>query len=234
MKDTPTGVRVEWSRLAIVVFILLVAIAANVFVNTRLGAAAELFPFLGVAVWLALLVSAPVRQPDWSLIPGAVKGAVFLLALVFAASLMPVEHLPAASWQTALGLGFVSSVFDNIPLTALAIKQGGYDWGTLAYSVGFGGSMLWFGSSAGVAMASVFPQARSAGAWLRAGWHVTLAYVAGFVVMLMVWGWHPTPRRGETPPAPGAVFQLHELRSACGCPDSAPLRVPANRSDRMT
>ena len=42
---------------------------------------------------------------------------------------MPVEGLPLASWQTAFGLGFLSSVFDNIPLTALALKQGGYDWG---------------------------------------------------------------------------------------------------------
>jgi Na+/H+ antiporter NhaD/arsenite permease-like protein len=45
------------------------------------------------------------------------------------ASLMPVEQLPAASWQTTFGLGFLSAVFDNIPLTALALKQGGYDWG---------------------------------------------------------------------------------------------------------
>jgi len=44
--------------------------------------------------------------------------------------MMPVEKLPAASWHTALGLGFVSAVFDNIPLTALALKQGGYDWAT--------------------------------------------------------------------------------------------------------
>ena len=50
------------------------------------------------------------------------------------------------------GSGFLSSVFDNIPLTALALKQGGYDWGFLAYAVGFGGSMIWFGSSAGVAI----------------------------------------------------------------------------------
>jgi hypothetical protein len=26
---------------------------------------------------------------------------------------MPVEKLPVASWQTALGLGFVSAVFDK-------------------------------------------------------------------------------------------------------------------------
>ena len=30
-----------------------------------------------------------------------------------------VEKLPAASWPTAFGLGFLSAVFDNIPLTAL-------------------------------------------------------------------------------------------------------------------
>ena len=28
------------------------------------------------------------------------------------------------------------AVFDNIPLTALALKQGNYDWGGLAYAVG--------------------------------------------------------------------------------------------------
>ena len=99
-----------------------------------------------------ILVAAPLRQPDWKIMPETFKGTIFLLALVTSASLMPVEKLPRASWQTALGLGFVSAVFDNIPLTALALKQGGYDWGFLAYAVGFGGSMIWFGSSAGVAL----------------------------------------------------------------------------------
>ena len=39
---------------------------------------------------------------------------------------MPVEALPGASWVSAFGLGAVSAVFDNIPLTALALRQGGY------------------------------------------------------------------------------------------------------------
>ena len=91
---------------------------------------------------------------------------MFLLSLVICASMMPVEKLPAASWQTAFGLGFVSAVFDNIPLTALALKQGGYDWGMLAYAVGFGGSMIWFGSSAGVAISNMYPEAKSVGRWL--------------------------------------------------------------------
>lgn len=107
--------------------------------------------------------------------------------------MMPVDRLPAASWAVALGLGFISAVFDNIPLTKLALEQGGYDWGIVAYAVGFGGSMVWFGSSAGVALSSQFSQARSIAAWLRHGWHVALGYVVGFLVLLAALGWRPVP-----------------------------------------
>ena len=123
--------------------------------------------------------------------PEAIKGSIFLLSLVLCATLMPVERLPGASWQTALGLGFVSAVFDNIPLTALALKQGGYDWGVLAYAVGFGGSMIWFGSSAGVALSNSYPKSKSVVLWLKHGWHVAVAYVVGFCALLIIAGWHP-------------------------------------------
>jgi Na+/H+ antiporter NhaD/arsenite permease-like protein len=104
---------------------------------------------------------------------------------------MPVDSLPEPSWQSALAIGFVSAFFDNIPLTALALEQGGYDWGVLAYAVGFGGSMLWFGSSAGVAVSNMFPEARSTGRWLREGWPIIVAYLAGFAVLLATLGWQP-------------------------------------------
>ena len=163
----------------------------NVGVNVTRPHDAGRFPFIGAAVALAIALTAPWRRPAWNVVPGAVKGSVFLLCLVASASLMPVESLPAPSWQSALALGFVSSFFDNIPLTALALKQGGYDWGVLAYAVGFGGSMLWFGSSAGVAICNMFPEARSTGKWLREGWPVAVAYVAGFAALMAVLGWSP-------------------------------------------
>ena len=190
-KDAGREVRVDWTRVAIVLFILVAAIAANVVINLRYNALADSFPFIGVAVALAIVACAPIRRPAWDELPSAARGATFLLALVLCASMMPVHKLPAASWQTAMGLGFVSAVFDNIPLTALAIKQGGYDWGFLAYAVGFGGSMIWFGSSAGVALSSMYPEARSVGQWLRHGWHVAVAYVIGYFVLLAVMGFHP-------------------------------------------
>ena len=190
-RSAAAGVRVDGARLATVAFVLIVAIAVNVAVNLHHPELAEGWPFLGAAVWVALLLAAPLRQPDWSVLPATLRGTIFLLALVLSASLMPVEALPAPSWITTLGLGFVSAVFDNIPLTKLALTQGGYDWGMLAYAVGFGGSMIWFGSSAGVAITNLFPEGRSVGAWLGAGWHVVLAYVAGFLALLLTLGWQP-------------------------------------------
>ncbi|HEY6511990.1 MAG TPA: citrate transporter [Burkholderiaceae bacterium] len=197
---------VDWTRVGVVAFILTAAVAVNVTVNLRFNEVSDLFPFLGATVWVAILVTTKLRRPEWSLLPGAFKGSVFLLSLVLCASMMPVQHLPTPSWPTALGLGFLSAVFDNIPLTALAIKQGGYDWGFLAYAVGFGGSMIWFGSSAGVALCNMYPHARNVGQWLRHGWYVAVAYVVGFFVMLAVIGFHPgSVPRGSEPAAAAAA-----------------------------
>ena len=172
--------RVDWARIAAVALILVGAIAANI-----------AFELPAAGVWAAILIAALFTRTDWKVVPASLKGTLFLLTLVTCASLMPVETLPRASWQTAFGLGWVSAVFDNIPLTKLALEQGGYDWGVLAYTVGFGGSMIWFGSSAGVAISNLFPEARYTGQWIRRGWYVPVAYVAGFFVLLLTLGWNP-------------------------------------------
>lgn len=179
-KDASKKVKIDYGKLLIVFMILVGAILTNYFLD---------FPALGV--WAAILIGHLIRKAPWHEIPKSIQGTIFLMALVTTASLMPVDELPAASWQTAFSLGFVSAVFDNIPLTKLCLEQGGYDWGVLAYAVGFGGSMIWFGSSAGVALSNMYPEAKSVVKYVKAGWHVTLAYIVGFFVMLGVVGWHP-------------------------------------------
>ena len=190
-KQPPRRLHIEWIRLFIVGAILIAAVLANVVTNIKFPAVLDRAPVFGLAVWGVILATSPLRRPDWRVMPETAKGTLFLLALVLCASMMPVDKLPTPSWQTSLGLGFVSAIFDNIPLTALALKQGGYDWGMLAYAVGFGGTMTWFGSSAGVALANMYPEAKSVGLWLRHGWFVVLAYVLGFFVMLVILGWKP-------------------------------------------
>jgi len=218
LADALPGTRIDWVCVAIVMAILVAAIGTNVLVNLYHPDLADQVPSIGLAVWAAIALAALLRRPDWAVVPEAAKGALFLLSLVLCASMMPVEHLPVASWQTALGLGFVSSVFDNIPLTKLALEQGGYDWGFVAFAVGFGGSMVWFGSTAGVALSNQFAETRSVFSWIRHGWHVALAYVVGFAVMLAVLGWHP-----HEPHKRSAV----EIRALC-CADAG--LKPADRA----
>ena len=57
----------------------------------------------------------PVELPR--LLPGDWKGAFVLLLIVFVLS----------AFLDNIAAGLVSAVFDNIPLTALALEQGGYD-----------------------------------------------------------------------------------------------------------
>lgn len=186
-KDAKEGRKINYGKLIIVFFILVSTIVTNV-----------LFDFPALGVWIAIAVGALFRKTPWYEIKHALPGSIFLLSLVTCASMMPVNELPEASWQTAFSLGFISSVFDNIPLTKLALDQGGYDWGMVAYAVGFGGSMVWFGSSAGVAISNMVPEAKSVVTWLRKGWHIIVAYIIGFFVMLFLWGWHPhAPHKEE-------------------------------------
>jgi hypothetical protein len=133
---------------------------------------------------------------------------VFLLSLVTCASMMPVESLPPASWPSALGAGLHLCGVRQHSADRAGLKQGGYDWGFLAYAVGFGGSMLWFGSSAGVAVANLFPEAKSVGQWLRHGWFIPIGYVVGFFALLVLLGWHPHEKIKEgvgTAPIPAVV-----------------------------
>lgn len=197
--------RVDWARIGVVTLILVSAIGANAGANIYAPRLLGVFPVIGLAVWAAIFAGALIRKPNLKVAADSLKGSLFLLALVTCASLMPVAALPPASWQTTFGLGFISSVFDNIPLTALALKQGGFDWGMLAFAVGFGGSMVWFGSSAGVAVSNLYPEAKSVFKWITSAWWVIVAYIAGFFALYLALGWHP--HEPHKPVSPSAITE---------------------------
>jgi hypothetical protein len=44
--------------------------------------------------------------------------------------------------------------------------------------------------------------------WLRHGWHVAVAYVIGFFVLLAVLGWHPHAQRSKQGAAPVSSLAL--------------------------
>ena len=183
-KDARSDIKIDWKRIIAVGLILVGAIISNIVYD---------MPAMGV--WLAIAIGSFFIAVPWKEIPGAIKGTIFLLCLVMSASMMPVEELPNASVITAFALGFLSAVFDNIPLTKLCLDQGHFDWGILAFSVGFGGSMVWFGSSAGVAITNKFPEGRNVFLWLKKGWHIAPAYIIGFIALYLIMGWNPSDNK---------------------------------------
>ena len=86
-------------------------------------------------------------------------------------------------------MGLVSSLFDNVPLTAALLNSGIEmtlpQWLTLTYAVGVGGSLLVIGSAAGVvAMSKV--ESLTFGSYLKYSGYLLVAYSVGFAGVLGV------------------------------------------------
>ena len=143
--------------------------------------------WMRLGLWAAIVGTSFIRKPDWTVLAPAAKGAIFLLALVAAASMMPVESLPRPSWQSVFGIGVIAAVFDNIPLTALALKQGGR-LGAVSLCCWCGriDFMVWVFRRGG--SDEFISQGTFGGAMVKEGWHVSLAYILGFFVMLATCG----------------------------------------------
>lgn len=182
IKDENTGVVVN-TRMLLAVAVALVAV---IICTLTLHITA-------VGVWGGLLIAGifayrhiPWRE-GWA--HSTMRSSLFLAALVASASLMP-KFLPPATWYYTGLLGVVSAVFDNIPLTDLAIRANWGMWDLLAFAVGSGGSMMWFGSSSGVTLTKEpeFAEGRDWKKYITQGWHVPVTYVIGFVTIL-AWNW---------------------------------------------
>jgi Na+/H+ antiporter NhaD/arsenite permease-like protein len=84
-------------------------------------------------------------------------------------------------------IGGLSAIFDNIPLTAVAIDIVKTDvtafWTLLAYTVGVGGSLFVIGSAPGI-IAMTLLKDLSFGMYIRIG---TLPVFVGYIVGILVW-----------------------------------------------
>jgi hypothetical protein len=120
-KDARCRHHVDWTRSASSC-ILLAAVAVNVVQPQQsCGARPLAGPRHGRGGWRSWSRRrcAPDLEPAARRVQGQRVPAVAGVVRVDDAG----GALPLASWQTALGLGFVSAVFDNIPLTALASSR---------------------------------------------------------------------------------------------------------------
>jgi hypothetical protein len=139
----------------------------------------------------------------WKSMLKAIPNTVFLLLLVYSAKLIPLTLISDTIFGAfkhfqmepdydiiAIILGLISPIFDNIPLASLALDIGGFHWPFLALAIGFGGSMLWFGSSAGVALAKEFPELEQTRDWFAKPFLVVFfVYWVILFTHLIIWRW---------------------------------------------
>ncbi len=83
VRDAQGGVHVDWARVAIVLIILAAAIVTNVLINIHVPDTAGSFPFIGAAVWVAILaVRAAGASRTGRCCPRRSRASLFLLALI--------------------------------------------------------------------------------------------------------------------------------------------------------
>lgn len=143
-----------------------------------------LFDQPGLGLWAGICIGLVLGLVKPEIMPGIrmIPNTLFLLTLVASAELLPlpeIQHL-LEIWsrdRIAVAVGVLSAWLDNIPLTAICMGMGGFDWGLLAYTVGFGGSALWFGSSAGVALSHMFKELENTTMWLKSYYFVVTSFL---------------------------------------------------------
>ena len=100
------------------------------------------------------------------------------------------EFLPAI--QVNYIVGFMSSVIDNVPLTAALLKADVEmkvtEWLMLTYATGVGGSILVIGSAAGIIAMSKIKEL-SFMSYLRNIGYLTIAYTVGYIGVYFAANW---------------------------------------------
>ena len=74
VKNPPTGLKIDRARVVIVAAILIAALAANVTANLKFPALLDAVPVLGLAVWVVILLTAPLRSAGLDGHAGDVQG----------------------------------------------------------------------------------------------------------------------------------------------------------------
>jgi len=101
------------------------------------------------------------------------------------------QHMPAI--EVNYLVGFMSSVIDNVPLTAALLKADVQmkvtEWLTLTYATGVGGSILVIGSAAGViAMSKV--KGLNFVSYMRNAMYLTISYTIGYIGVYFASNWY--------------------------------------------
>ncbi|MGK0256119.1 MAG: Na+/H+ antiporter NhaD/arsenite permease-like protein [Arcobacteraceae bacterium] len=116
----------------------------------------------------------------------AAVGALYFVGWLALASIVYDPSVLGPTWSN-IGVGFLSAIVDNVPVMSAVLKASptmGLDqWMLVTLTAGVGGSLISFGSAAGVGVMGKLPGIYTFGAHMKYAWMILI----GYIVSCSIW-----------------------------------------------
>ena len=116
----------------------------------------------------------------------AAVGALYFIGWLALASVVYDPSVLGPTWSD-IGVGFLSAIVDNVPVMSAVLKaspeMGLEQWMLVTLTAGVGGSLISFGSAAGVGVMGKLPGIYTFGAHMKYSWTILI----GYMVSVCVW-----------------------------------------------
>jgi Na+/H+ antiporter NhaD/arsenite permease-like protein len=116
----------------------------------------------------------------------AAVGALYFIGWLALASVVYDPSVLGPTWSN-IGVGFLSAIVDNVPVMSAVLKASPdmdlSQWMLVTLTAGVGGSLISFGSAAGVGVMGKLPGIYTFGAHMRYSWMILI----GYIVSCSVW-----------------------------------------------
>ncbi|OHE06924.1 MAG: sodium:proton antiporter [Sulfurimonas sp. RIFCSPLOWO2_12_FULL_34_6] len=115
----------------------------------------------------------------------AAVGALYFVGWLALAAVVYDPSVLGPTWSN-IGVGFLSAIVDNVPVMSAILKANptmGLDqWMLVTLTAGVGGSLISFGSAAGVGVMGKLPGIYTFGSHIKYAWTIFIGYVASVVI----------------------------------------------------
>jgi Na+/H+ antiporter NhaD/arsenite permease-like protein len=116
----------------------------------------------------------------------AAVGALYFVGWLALAAVVYDPSVLGPSWSN-IGVGFLSAIVDNVPVMSAVLKanpdMGVDQWLLVTLTAGIGGSLISFGSAAGVGVMGKLPGIYTFGSHMRYSWTILI----GYIVSISIW-----------------------------------------------
>ena len=113
-------------------------------------------------------------------------GALYFVGWLALASVVYDPSVLGPTWSN-IGVGFLSAIVDNVPVMSAVLKaspeMGLEQWMLVTLTAGVGGSLISFGSAAGVGVMGKLPGIYTFGAHMKYAWMI----LVGYIVSCSIW-----------------------------------------------